>query len=319
MKRGELLVVFLMLSLLIVPVISANIFSDFWKDFRARITGQAQSSSTDLNITIGNTAPIIIAVFNSTGSGPNSTGSPTEGTSTTITLNFTALDIDGVANLDNSTAQAAFSKSGQATRSNTSCITALGASNSTAMNYTCTIKMWYFDANANDWIVNVTIEDINNAMAENSTTRFTLSLLTAMVMSPTNLTWSAIGATAVNTGSNNDPIILNNTGNDIDLTINVTGRDLRGEVDISKYIYANNFSVSNATEGCPTTFSTNMTNATSLNITATILQRGNNSLSFNNATSGQEETFYCLKGVLPITSAQSYSSSAFGSWIVQII
>ncbi|MBU2562491.1 MAG: hypothetical protein KKF68_02415, partial [Nanoarchaeota archaeon] len=58
---------------------------------------------------------------------------------------------------------------------------------------------------------------------------------------------------------------------------------------------------------------------TSLNVTSAILQRGNNSLDYNNATSGQEQLFFCVTGVNSDLSAQSYSSVALGAWTIEII
>ena len=137
-----------------------------------------------------------------------------------------------------------------------------------------------------------------------------------MVISPTSLTWGAVGIATVNTGSNNDPIQINNSGNDEPLNINVTALNLRGETTIGQFIFANNFTIENATEGCS---GTAMVNATSTNVTSAILQRGNYSLNYNNATSGQEEIHFCLKGVNSDLSAQSYSSAAYGAWTVAVI
>ena len=102
----------------------------------------------------------------------------------------------------------------------------------------------------------------------------------------------------------------------VDLTLNVTGYDLRGETTTTQFIYADNFTISGTSEGCG---GTEMLNATSLNVTSTILQIGNNTKNFGNATSGQEQMYFCLEGILSSLSAQSYSSSAYGSWNVQII
>lgn len=174
--------------------------------------------------------------------------------------------------------------------------------------------MWYFDKNG-AWTINATIQDINSAYGENSTTTFTYNSLTAMVMAPTSLTWPAIGVAATNTGSNNDPITVNNSGNAPSLSINVTALNLRGETTTTQFIYAANFTVDNITEGCS---GTAMANATSTNVTNANLGRGNNSLNYNNQTSGQEQIFFCLKGVLPSLSSQSYSSAAYGPWTVAV-
>jgi hypothetical protein len=274
----------------------------------AGITGYATSSTTSLNITIGNTAPTIGEVE------AISAQNPTESTTKSITFNFTATDIDGAADIDISSAEAYFNKTGETTRSNTSCVNvSAGVGNN--INFTCTVNMWYYDANG-AWTINVTVQDDGGSMAENSSTTFTLNLLTAMAMSPTALTWTTITAGQTDVGSNNDPIQINNTGNDPTLDVNVTSYNLRGETTITEFIYAANFTVENATAGCS---GTAMVNATSTNVTSSHLERGNNSFNYNNATSGQEQIYFCLKGLPAGVSQQSYSSSAYGAWTVAIV
>ena len=305
MKRGEnkwlLLFVF---ALLVFPSLSAYGFPDLW----GKITGKATSGTASVNITIGNSAPTIGFVQ------AISAQDPTIGSTTSITFNFTVTDTDGASNINTSSGEAYFTRSGEATRSNTSC-TQIYSAVGNNLNFTCTIDMWYYDENG-AWDINVTAVDINGARAINSSTTFTYNVQTAMTMSPTSLSWNSVGLSDTDTGSSNDPIIINNSGNDVDLNINVTGLNLRGETTTSEYIFANNFTVENASEGCS---GTTLANATSTNITSAILQRGNNSLDYNNATSGQEQIYFCLKGVPQDISAQSYSSSAYGAWTVEII
>ena len=305
MKRGELLVFFAITALLIAPIISASIFSDWW----GRITGQATSDTASLNISVGNSAPTIPFVL------PITPQDLSIGTFKAITFNFTATDSDGAANLNDATAQARFNLSGETTRSNTSCVTYTGWSSGNNRNYSCTINMWYFDG-AGNWTINATIQDISAAKGENSSTNFQINQLTAMNISPTNLTWPQVGLNDANIHANEN-ITINNTGNDFNLDINVTARDLRGDVDNTRYIFSNNFTVHNVTQVTCTI--TQMQNATSKNITNATLQRGNNSLNFENATSGQEEIVTCLKGVPANATAQSYSTASFGAWTVQIV
>jgi DNA-directed RNA polymerase specialized sigma24 family protein len=239
---------------------------------------------------------------------------PTDDTITSITFNFTATDSNGASDINTNTAQAYFQRGGETTRSNTSCInTSIGVGND--INFTCTIDMWYFDQNG-AWTINVSIKDNSAAYGENSSTNFVYNLLPGMKMSPTSLTWQEILIGQANTGSNNDPIQINNTGNDIDVNINITSYHLRGEITTSEYIYANNFTIENESQGCS---GTAMSNATSTNITSAILQRGNHSLNYNNATSGQEQMYFCLKGLPSGISQQPYSSTAYGSWEIRIL
>ena len=302
MKKRELVIFSAVMILLLVSLASASIFSDLW----GKITGKATSGTASVNITLGNTAPTVPFVS------AIAAQDPTIGGTTNITFNYTASDIDGMSNINNATAAAYFNMTGETTRSNASCIPRNASG--TSITFTCTISMWYFDKNG-AWTINATIQDINSAYGENSTTTFTYNSLTAMVMAPTSLTWPAIGVAATNTGSNNDPITVNNSGNAPSLSINVTALNLRGETTTTQFIYAANFTVDNITEGCS---GTAMANATSTNVTNANLGRGNNSLNYNNQTSGQEQIFFCLKGVLPSLSSQSYSSAAYGPWTVAV-
>jgi len=311
MKRGKLLIFVGILVLLIVPLISAGILSDFWSDVKekiGKITGYAEFGEASVNITIGNNPPTIdwVEVITSK--------NPTDDSTTSIPFNFTATDADGYTNINISTAESRFQLAGETTRSNLSCVNWSQSGND--VNFTCNISMWYFDKADTDWIINVTIKDINDASGENSSTVFQYNSLLGMKMSPTALEWDEVGLATTNEGSNNDPILINNTGNDGPVSIKVTALNLQGEETTTQYIYANNFTVENASEGCG---GTAMSNATSINVTSAILYRGNNSLSHNNATSGQEQTYYCLKGVPQDIDPQSYSSVAYGTWTITVV
>jgi hypothetical protein len=298
LKRGFALI---MICIFMVSVISATTLSDFWN----KVTGRATSDTTSLNITVGNSAPTIPVV--QTIAAQN----PTDGTTKSITFNFTAEDSDGAANLDDSTAAAYFQKAGETTRSNASCTA--GATSGDQKNYTCTIDMWYFDGNG-AWTINVTIDDINNAHTENSSATFTYNLLTAMVMNPTSLSWPSVGLSDTDTGSDNDPILMSNTGNDNSLTINVTAYDLEGETTSTEFIYAENFTVGVSSQGCS---GTAMVNGTSTEVSSAVLNKGN--YSVNDGSTGQEQLYFCLKGLPQDISSQSYSSAGVGAWTVEIV
>ncbi|MCK5450105.1 DUF285 domain-containing protein [Candidatus Pacearchaeota archaeon] len=255
--------------------------------------------------TSANTPPQIISVESI------SSQTPLEGNVRNVTFNFTVNDTDGATDLNSSTAQARFQKDGETTRLNTSCVE-LSASGNEA-NYSCTVGMLYFD-DAGNWTINVTIQDDSGESAENSSTNFTYELLTAMVMSPTALEWGTINLTDTDIPSTSHPIVINNTGNKESLNISVRGYDLQGAEVTTDYIYAHNFTVDNATDGCS---GNTMSNATNVTILSAILERGNNTLNLANATSGQEQLYFCLKGVPSDINTQDYSSEAL-SWTIRI-
>ena len=186
--------------------------------------------------------------------------------------------------------------------------------------FTCNVSMYYFDE-LGVWTINVSARDNSELSAGNSTTNFTYNLLTAMVLSPTALTWpSPINLTNTNISSDNDPVTINNTGNSVNMTINLTAYNLRGEGDTGKFIFANNFTIGNVTDGCGAGINASiMANNTDLKLNGTNFSKGNNTLNLGNQTSGQEQLFICIRGVPQDASAQSYSSSYYGAWTIAVI
>jgi hypothetical protein len=244
-----------------------------------------------------------------------------ENTYAQFTVNFTAYDADGFGNLK-TTATANVTKSGEAVRSNSSC-TQVNTFNTNYSNYTCIISMWYFDG-FGTWDIGVSVNDTSNSVGINTTQNFTVNTLTAFVSSPSALTFAGISPGAKNTTSNNDPLLLNNTGNypvtGGNLQINAT--DLVGETDNSKALYASNFTVASVTSGanieCGVT--TNQTNIMSRSLFTGLnnatLPNGNHSV--NNGNTGQEQLYVCLRYAGTELSTQSYSTVNQGAWTVRI-
>jgi len=288
----------LIILLLVIPVVFAG-FSGTWN----KITGWLTSGQTTVSISVGNNAPVVGFVSTIAAQ------SVTESNKAPIGFWFTATDIDGVANLNDNSAQARFQKTGETTRQNLSCAW-LSDLDTDSANYSCTIDIWYWDG-AGAWTINVTIEDINDAVGENSSTTFTLQETTAMVMSPTALTWPSINLTDTNILSDNHPITINNTANkDIaDGHVNVTAIDLQGETIATDYIYAGNFTV-NVNDACEGTV---MANNTAIAVSGATITAGNNS-----AGQGQEELYFCLEEIPPAISSQTYSTAGLGSWTISV-
>ncbi len=291
---------------LIIILTASQLASAGFGDWFGKITGGATSDTTSVSVTIANNAPTIAFVSSI------SAVTPTESQTKTFTFTFNATDTDGVANLNNSAAIGSISKAGETTRSNSSCV-AVTDDGANERKYNCTIGLEYWDGSGS-WNVNATISDINGATVSNTSTTLTYNSLLAMVMSPTALTWPSVGLSSTDTGSNNDPITLNNTGNDESLSINVTAYDLTGVTTASEVIPAANFTVSNITAGCS---GNAMINNSDVNITSAILEKGNNTIAAGDSTSGQEELYFCLKVLPSDISAQDYTSGS--AWNIEII
>ena len=293
-------VIFIFVILLMIPLVSAG-FSDIIN----KITGKATSDTVSVNITIGNSAPTINFVESI------SAQSITEASTTAVGFSFIAADVDGVANLDDGTAQASFNRTGETTRSTTCTASDL---NLTAVNYSCSIDMWYFDG-AGTWTINVSVDDILGLNVEDTTNTFTLSQTTAMVLGPTALGWSSLSPTSVDQLSNTDPVTLNNTGNKAisDGSLSITAIDLQGETTTTEFLLAANFT-SHITDACDV--GTQLVNSTSTAVSGATLPNGN----FSDGTA-QEDLYFCLEAVTAGISQQSYSTAggSSGPWTVSVV
>ena len=293
------------IALLIVTITPASAgFFDWWN----KVTGRATSDTETLNVTVGNTAPVISFVTNI------STQSVTENGNTTIRLNMTVVDPDGNGLINTSTAVMSLNRSGQATRSNETCLIT-GNSTATSVNLTCIVSLKFFDG-AGGWTINATIKDNSSSVAQNLTQNFSLSETTCIVLAPKSLTWASIGLTDINALSTNDPVVVNNTCNDnIDSgNVRVTAISLLGESTPSLSIRAANFTV-NIADACDT--GTAMVNGTVTGVTSSILAAANHSP--NNGTTGQEQLYFCLEAVDSDLTQQSYSTASAQSWTISVV
>ncbi len=316
MKRGNLIGILGICLLLIIPLASAGFFSDFLKDFRARITGEATDvANVDLNISITTgTAPII---YNVTGleaitltDGPGATY---------LVMNFSVNDSDGAENLDNTSAMLNITKAGEALRIDSSC--AVKDFAGIYANYTCNVTMWWFDSDG-VWTVYANISDLNTNYHVNDSNTRSVGALTGLTMDPSALTFSgSLLAGATNTTPSNY-LTLNNTGNKAisDGNVKVNSTDLLGEGDPSKALWASNFSMSPLTGGdieCNVSASaTAMVNWTETGVSGATLEANN--FTYNNGT-GQENMYLCLRQVGDELIEQQYSTAAFGAWEVKVV
>ncbi|MBU1988971.1 MAG: hypothetical protein KKD94_05840, partial [Nanoarchaeota archaeon] len=153
--------------------------------------------------------------------------------------------------------------------------------------------------------------------AQNTTTTFQYNLLKAMVISPPSLSLTVTTGAMNQTPS--EPTLINNTGNYNVSNISLTTINLYGETYTSFYIDVGNFTIDIDTGGTPPAEcagGTSLTNGTAVNITNSLLDRGNHSV--NDGVTGQEQFYYCIPEVPPVPT-QPYSTSAGGSWTITIL
>ncbi len=161
------------------------------------------------------------------------------------------------------------------------------------------------------WNVSVWGKDIGNGTTVyNSSTYFTYNLLKAMIVAPTSLTWAALNTATTNQKSNNDPTIINNTGN-YNSTLQLTAINLLGQTSPSNMIPANNFTTSN-NDGTGALLEQSGKNGTATTITGTVANRGNLSVG---SGAGQENLYYCIP-LVPNVPSQTYSTQLGGSWTI---
>ncbi|MFH1326855.1 MAG: hypothetical protein ABIH59_01880 [archaeon] len=299
MKRGIYLVS-LILTVLIISFATAGIFDDLFKS-----TGKAPSATKDVRVTVTGSAPTIYFV-----EGINPVN-PIEGNPITIVFEVRVSDPNGVGDIDDSSVTADFELIGEPTRSGT-CIHDQDLDAASA-NYSCSVNLMYYDA-AGTWTVKINAQDISaNPAPENTDEQFDYYSLNGLeIVSPVgSLAWDPLTAGTLDQLSNNDPTVINNTGN-YDGTIRITGYDLEGENIGGEFITINQFSVASTTGGVPSA-------ECDVGVTAVALGPldGNTVDTLISSARGPPATvanvYYCLD--VPIVSAQPYSTTESGnSW-----
>jgi len=289
--------------ILIISLVSAG-FSDW-------ITGKATSQPTNVTVSVAGRDQCQVTYVS-----PISPVNPVELSSTTVTFNVHVYDKNGMNDINKSAVFANFTYSlngnkYRATVSNCSWINNIPPRTA---NFSCSIDMWYWDSNG-QWDINVRGNDIGNKTpCYNTTTNFQYNQLKALVIYPTTLTWDTLVPEATNQTSNNDPTLVNNTGN-YNGSVSITGINLLGETDTSEAIFAENFTVGLTTgAGYPEcgASATQLINGTLVSIANSNSNPGNLS---EGSGAGQSNYYYCIPEV-PLVSSQVYSTLNGGSWII---
>ncbi|MCH7568294.1 MAG: hypothetical protein IIA87_02630, partial [Nanoarchaeota archaeon] len=292
-----------------------------------------------LNYTIGerpdgNNAPQITHVYNDTtqlASGVTLNEGPS---STTLVINFSVNDAEGIGDLDNSTATLNITRSGEPVRFNNTCSQISSQASGNNANYSCEVIVYWFDLDG-EWLINASIKDSAGEFANNNTEVFNINSLTAFVSGPGNLTFGGINTGDINVTSTNDPLLINNTGNQdfADGSIEINATDLIGEENPAFALWSGNFSVGNVSDGsnaecnfggsggdsAPNATRMNFTHAGGNFVTIKLANLSRGNFSVNDGQTGQEELFICLLQVGSEISAQPYSTASQGAWTIRIL
>ncbi len=273
------------------------------------------SFSGRFGVLTDNYSPQITTVNNPGSINLNEGPSPTN-----VSINITVRDTDGVSDLNLTTISMIAFKSGESNRNYVNCSVTSAVGIET--NYSCRIEMWWFDLDG-VWNLNVSINDSQNNKAVNNSLSITVNSLTSFVMSPLNMTFDTLNAGGNNYTATNDPITLNNTGNQ-NITsgmISVNATHLIGETNPSLRIFAGNFSVglqSGSLEECNyhnsvTSTRMNQTYGSYTNIQNSLLPSGNYTINDGRA---QEQLYMCLLHVGSELTNQAYSTNF--TWTIKI-
>jgi len=278
-------VVVLMISLMTVSVTSAGYLDRF-------ITGRV---SAGVNVSVGITGihPISDVAIDAIDA-----QTPTENGITYVPATVRVTDSDG--GYDVESVSIVFTKSGEATRSDSSC-DFVSAGGDTAV-FLCNVSMWYYDLNADDWSALATATDKGNGSYINSTpVEFIYGLLKAMTISPSSISWGTLDAGDTDQSAIDDPTVITNTGNYND-TVGLTGLNLLGANSIDIFP-ATDFAVGVSDPAC----GGDQVNVSPINVTDSISSRG---------LGATEEFYYCVPTVPNIPTQEYSTANAGGSWIV---
>ena len=312
MKKEDKIKTVLMISgimgILLLSLASAGVLG--W--IKETLTGKATDVPFNLNITVG--GPQIISVYNQTPVGVTINEGPL---ASYVIINFSVFIPVGVENLNLSTALVNLSYSGEDTRTNESCKTTDYGGN--YANFTCNITMWWWDVNGT-WSITAHIRDNASNGVVNTTQVQGVGLQQAVIGGPALLTWSGVSPGSWNATSNNDPLLMNNTGNFPSTNISINATHLRGETVTTEVIYSQNFSVHWNNGGSPPAECNNtarMGNEAWARVEVANLTKGN--YSQNDGSTGQERLYFCLIYVASNLSTQSYSTATDGAWAANIL
>jgi len=314
MDKKEIIYTFLLIFLIVI-IFASTVSAGFF-DWFGKITGHAISQNENITITINGTTGVTVTIFNQTLAGTD----PTEDSTTNIVFYVVVDDQDGVGDINDTSINTTVTASGETTRRNNTC-SLISDLNSTAANFSCAVDMWYYDASG-AWTITVGAKDIGNQTYVYDTATFQFNQLQAITIFPNSLTWATLNLGTTNQTSNNDPTVINNTGNYNIANISIKGLNLHGDAVSTEYIDVGNFSVGNNTGSnlecnlVGATPATLLVNGSNIGLNNATLNKGNHSV--NDGTTGQEQLYYCLQEVPTTISSQTYSTTNGGSWIIKL-
>src|SRR3989344_1811175 len=325
---GLFVILVLVIGIIVIPDVRANVF-DFLKEGFNSITGETVTSqSTSISITVGNDPPQVGNV--SIASSWSVVNDPTSNKS--IYFSFVVTDPQGSGNIDTASAIANITNGtgGGMVRHNLTspdggCVSE-GAYGGASVNFSCTIKVMYYDT-AMSWNISIYAEDQNGNSAQNNTVRFTLGETTSFSLSDSAISFPTATPSQENVTQSDGGIYMNNTGNDNIYagSVNITAVDIHGDSNGATFIPAKNFTIStvggSATNSCDISLSgvyrlVNRSISGTSAFNSTIVSQA--VLPIGPAPHNQETLFLCLRHVPGDLTGQAYSTDTEDDWSVII-
>ncbi|MEM3113370.1 MAG: hypothetical protein QXI33_03020 [Candidatus Pacearchaeota archaeon] len=240
-----------------------------------------------------NTAPTIVSI------NPIPNVNLNAGTTTNVTVIFTAEDLNGASNLNDTTASVSFSKTGEATRTSvpvTGC--SAGAPSGNQKTYTCIVTMQYYDA-PGTWNAQVRVDD-QESLTATSTSTFNVNTLFAESINPGSISFGTVSPGQNDVNSINTRIT--NIGNMLS-NIKIISKNLIGNTNPLEQIHATNIKVGLSSSNVCLT-GDQLSDNVEVQITGIQIPK-NDGLSTNNFV----DITYCMDVPTGI-SAQAYSATS---------
>jgi hypothetical protein len=187
-----------------------------------------------VNLTItGNAAPTISWVQSGL------SANPVESSARIVYVAFNASDNNGYSDLNYNTAKVVLIINGEPHKTSSTCVAY--ANTSLTMQLNCTVSLQYYDIDG-AWTINASINDGGSSHAEDIATTLTYGQLQAIRSNTNAISFGSVSL-GTTSGASNDPLVLNNTGNQNFTQINITAYSLIGQSNPSQMINASNLYV----------------------------------------------------------------------------
>ena len=205
----------------------------------AILTSGAGTDTFSANVTVQNNVPTITWV-------EAAGDSPQAGDTKIIQIDFNVSDNNTVTDIVTASSHMNITRSGETARLSSACFSVSNSSDNLEQSITCNITIYWYDE-AGAWNISVYATDGTGSDSDSTTADFTMGTTDDINVIETALTFTGNPGQA-NVASSDNPLVINNTGNQPYTSINITGYNLTGGGDT---IGATDFAVNISNSGGP--------------------------------------------------------------------